>query len=197
MNRPTFFLSLSLFLAAIPLCAHAGLDGFLGDLNRRAAASPTEYHTSLANQFGLPQPQVASLMKSVATPSDAFMVLQVGKMINKPHDQVLRTYNANRGKGWGVIAQELGIKPGSPEFHALKDGRFSLTGKSGQPSHDHGPGKHDPKKQAHDHEKRAHDYKKKQAHDHEKRDLKGPDHGKTKDKKKERSQNQQGQDQDN
>ncbi|MCL2791169.1 MAG: hypothetical protein FWD79_11095 [Desulfobulbus sp.] len=162
MNRPIFFLLLSLFFATIPLCAHADLNGFLGDLNRRATASPAEYHTSLSNQFGVPQPQVDSLMRSVATPSDAFMVLQLGKMTNKPHDQILRTYNANRGKGWGVIAQEMGIKPGSQEFHALKDGRFSLTGKPGHPSHGDRPNKHD----------------------HKKRDFDEADYGKIKDKKK-------------
>jgi len=162
MTRSRFFLLLALFFAAIPPCAHADLNAFLGDLNRQAAASPTEYHTSLANQFGMPQPQVASLMRSVATPSDAFMVLQVSKMTNKPHDQVLHTYNANRDKGWGVLAKDLGIKPGSPEFHALKDGRFSLTGKPGHhPSHDNGSDKHG----------------------HKKHHSERPDHGKIKDKK--------------
>jgi hypothetical protein len=33
---------------------------------------------------------------------------------------VLRDYEQNRGQGWGVIAQRMGIKPGSPAFHALK-----------------------------------------------------------------------------
>jgi len=180
MNRPTFFLSLLLVFVAIPLCAHADLNGFLGDLNRQAAASPTNYSTSLCNQFGVPQPQVASLMKSVASPSDAFMVLHLGKMTNKPHDQVLRTYNANRGKGWGAIAQEMGIKPGSPEFHALKEGRLSLSGKPGQPSYDNKPGTHDHKNHGKDHHKNHH-----------------KDHDKSKDKKKGRNQNQQGQNQDN
>ncbi len=31
----------------------------------------------------------------------------------------------------GVIAKELGIKPGSPEFHALKRGDFVFTGEPG------------------------------------------------------------------
>ena len=32
-------------------------------------------------------------------------------------------------KGWGVIAKNLGIKPGSEEFHALKTGRlYSRSG---------------------------------------------------------------------
>ena len=47
-------------------------------------------------------------------------------------DQVFKIYNANKGKGWGVIAKELGIKPGSPEFHALKQGNFVFFGIDGK-----------------------------------------------------------------
>jgi hypothetical protein len=49
------------------------------------------------------------------------------------------TYQASKGKGWGVIAKELGIKPGSPAFHALKEGNFALTGRRGEIS-PQGPG---------------------------------------------------------
>ena len=40
-------------------------------------------------------------------------------------------YRNNKGQGWGVIAKNLGIKPGSDEFHALKAGRLSSTGGGG------------------------------------------------------------------
>ena len=35
---------------------------------------------------------------------------------------MLRIYERDHGQGWGVIAQRLGIKPGSAAFHALKGG---------------------------------------------------------------------------
>jgi len=126
--RPQFFLFLLLFLVVLPFSARADLNAFLGDLNHRAAASPLDYNTRLGSQFGVPPHQVATLMRSVAKPADAFMVLQLAHMRGMPHDRVLNVYNSNRNKGWGVIAKELGIKPGSPEFHALKDGRFTFTG---------------------------------------------------------------------
>ncbi len=56
------------------------------------------------------------------TPADVFMVFQVGQMAHRPPEVVLQTYQAHKGKGWGVVAKELGIKPGSREFHALKNG---------------------------------------------------------------------------
>ncbi|HEX9934232.1 MAG TPA: hypothetical protein VGB38_03460, partial [bacterium] len=38
----------------------------------------------------------------------------------QPAERVMDEYKSGKGKGWGVIAKSLGIKPGSDEFHALK-----------------------------------------------------------------------------
>ena len=71
-------------------------------------------------------------------PADAFMCFQLGQMSRKPYESVVQTYQTNKGKGWGVIAKSLGIKPGSPEFHALKSGDFVFDG---QPQDAPGTGK--------------------------------------------------------
>jgi len=124
-------LFLMVVLLAAPVCARADLDGFLSGLNNQAHNDMHDYNVRLSVQFGMPLPQVQSLVRSMATPGDAFMCLQLGQMTRLPPDRVLQTYKANRGKGWGVVAKELGIKPGSAEFHALKRGDFVLTGAPG------------------------------------------------------------------
>jgi hypothetical protein len=43
-----------------------------------------------------------------------------GRIARKPPAAVIEIYNKNKGKGWGAVARSLGIKPGSPEFKALK-----------------------------------------------------------------------------
>jgi hypothetical protein len=48
------------------------------------------------------------------------MIFRLGEMSMHPADYVLDRYKSSRGKGWGVLAKSLGIKPGSKEFHALK-----------------------------------------------------------------------------
>lgn len=120
-----------LLLGCLENNALADLNIFINSLNDRAYASPLEYNNQLSSQFGMPQPQVASLLRSVAVPGDAFMVLQLSRMLGLPYERVLQTYNADRGRGWGNIAKDLGIKPGSAEFHALKNGNYSLTGAPG------------------------------------------------------------------
>lgn len=131
-----FFLFCGLALAG------GGLDGFLDNLNIQARADMNGFSARVSTQFGVPDVQVRSIIGTVSTPADAFMVFQLGRMTQKPPATVLRVYQANRGKGWGVIAKSLGIKPGSPEFHALKRGDFVLSGEPGAgPGKGHGKGK--------------------------------------------------------
>lgn len=116
------------FIAGIVAVVHADLSGFMNSLNVQARADMNGFSVRLSTQFGVPLQQVHTIIRTVATPADAFMCLQLSKMTKKHHDKVLQTYKNNKGQGWGVIAKKLGIKPGSPEFHALKRGDFVLTG---------------------------------------------------------------------
>lgn len=78
------------------------------------------------------------VINTVKEPADAFMVFQLGQLARQPTDRVLQVYQSGEGKGWGAMAKDLGIKPGSPEFHALKRGDFQLGEAS---SDDHGNGR--------------------------------------------------------
>ncbi len=138
-----FILSLTALLVFCgSAAAGGGLDGFLSDLNIQARADMNGFAARVSAQFGVPEVQVRAVIGTVSAPADAFMVFQLGEMAHRPPDSVLRVYKANRGRGWGVIAKSLGIKPGSPEFHALKRGDFVLTGEPGAgPGKGHGKGK--------------------------------------------------------
>ena len=64
------------------------------------------------------------------------------KILKKPADDVVKVYRSNKQKGWGAIAKELGIKPGSPEFHALKGSADKHASKSKEKGKE-GKGKED------------------------------------------------------
>jgi hypothetical protein len=102
--------------------AGGGLDSFLNSVNVQARADLSGFSAKVSAQFGVPVPQVEAVLHTVGAPADAFMVFQLGQMAHKQPEVVLQSYQVHRGKGWGVIAKELGIKPGSKEFHALKNG---------------------------------------------------------------------------
>lgn len=120
MSRILFAVLLVLF--GVPAIATASLDSFLGNVNVQARADLPGFSAKVSAQFGVPVPRVEAVLGMVATPADAFMVFQLGQMAHRPAEEVVQTYHAHKGKGWGVIAKELGIKPGSREFHALKNG---------------------------------------------------------------------------
>jgi hypothetical protein len=137
MNRLILF-SL-IFSLLSPLAAFAaGLDDFLANVNIQARADLPGFSAKISTQFGVPLPKVQAVVQTVREPADAFMVFQLGQMSGKQPERVMEVYGPGKGKGWGVIAKELGIKPGSTEFHALKSGNLSF---SGTPSGNDTPGK--------------------------------------------------------
>ena len=113
------------------LATAGGLDEFLNSVNIQARADMNGFSARLSAQFGVPEVQVRTVIGTVKDPADAFMCLQLGQWTQQPSEQVVRVYNANQGKGWGVIAKSLGIKPGSAEFHALKRGDLTFSGQPG------------------------------------------------------------------
>jgi hypothetical protein len=127
MHRMRLAILLVVFVV-VPGVASASLDSFLGSVNAQARVDLPGFHATVSAQFGVPVPQVQAVLGRVATPADAFMVFQLGQMSHRPPDTVLQTYQAHKGKGWGVIAKDLGIKPGSREFHALKSGDLVYGG---------------------------------------------------------------------
>lgn len=55
-------------------------------------------------------------------PADVYLIGELAQLSGKSFADVAGRYEANRGQGWGAVARDLGIKPGSAQFHALKDG---------------------------------------------------------------------------
>ena len=73
-------------------------------------------------------------------PGEIYIALEIAKIANRPIDDVIKSYSANKGKGWGYIAKEMGIKPGSAEFHALKGKGKNKSSKGKKPKPNKGNG---------------------------------------------------------
>ena len=123
MKHIFIFLSiigLSFFIFS-PVLASSELDSFIKSLNVEAQADLGAFKIRVSTQFGVPVPKVEAVIASVGTPGDAYMCFRVGQVASRPVEVVTKEYQAHKGQGWGVIAKNLGIKPGSKEFHALKE----------------------------------------------------------------------------
>lgn len=122
------FLALIMFFAGLlqaqtasfnPRTGDAEMDGFLKSINDDAKKDIDAFKNKVTNTFNIAKADVDKLLKDM-TPGDVYMAAHVATTINKPVTEVSAAYNKNKDKGWGAIAKEMGIKPGSPEFHKLK-----------------------------------------------------------------------------
>ncbi len=138
MKKIRLIAFLAVVITGFASAAYADLDGFLKNVNIQAQTDMKNFSIRLSTQFGVPGARVDAIIRSTSSPADAFMVLQLGQMSHRQPEAVLQTYQRGKGKGWGELAKELGIKPGSREFHALKRGDLHFTG---EPGDSEGPGK--------------------------------------------------------
>lgn len=104
------------------------MDVFLKKVNSDAKKDVAAFKNMVANKFNIVKEDVEKLLSDML-PGDVYMAAQVAKSTGKSLTEVSTTYKKNKGKGWGVMAKELGIKPGSAEFHALKKSMKKSEGK--------------------------------------------------------------------
>ena len=117
-------------LLLVPTFSIAADFDWTKDLNVRAEANPSGFRAQLSTRFKIGDAQVKVVLGNVDRPSDAYMVFRLGEMSSRPVDDVLDKYRTGKKKGWGSLAKSLGIKPGSQEFHALKQGDNLDSGQS-------------------------------------------------------------------
>jgi hypothetical protein len=131
VKRKGFF-ALSVMLLLVSSAAAAGDFDWVNDFNLRVQADPTGFRARLAARFQIGDAQATAVLGNVSSPADAYIVLRLGEISRQPTDRVLREYKTSKGKGWGVIAKSLGIKPGSADFHALKKSQDLYNGNEGK-----------------------------------------------------------------
>lgn len=113
----------SMMILLLASAAIAGDFDWMQDMNIRAQADQSGFRVQLAARFNIGDTQIRAVLGNVDRPADAYMIFRLGEMSGHDPDYVLTRYKTGRGKGWGVLAKSLGIKPGSKEFHALKRGQ--------------------------------------------------------------------------
>lgn len=117
-------LILALSLPALAMASGDVLTDLAARINVSAGADFGMFRTRVAAEFGVGEPRIEAAVKAVGSAGEAYLCFRIGQMTGRDFDEVIRVYNSNKKKGWGFVAKEMGIKPGSPEFHALKDGKY-------------------------------------------------------------------------
>ena len=133
-----------------PRTGDVSVDSQLGYMNDYGRNNRDYFVDDVVNTYGAPRYLVNDLLTTRRwAPGDVYYASALAYQTRRPFGDVVKMYEQDRGQGWGVIAQRMGIKPGSAEFHALKgnvgksSGRYkSHPGKGNQAKggYDDGPG---------------------------------------------------------
>jgi hypothetical protein len=120
MKKLSILLLIFAELLIVSSVAFSGDFDWIRDFNFRAESDPSGFRARLEARFHVGDMEINTVLGNVHEPADAYILLRLGEMSNQPIDHVIEKYKIVKGSGWGVIAKSLGIKPGSKDFHALK-----------------------------------------------------------------------------
>lgn len=106
-----------------PRSGDVWVDTWLGDMNNYGYRYREPFIDEMVRYHGAPRDLVSDLLINRRwAPGDVYMACTIASIIGRPCRYVVEQYERDHGQGWGVMAKRLGIKPGSPEFHRLKQG---------------------------------------------------------------------------
>jgi len=97
------------------------LDSYLGKINERAEADPDGFIRQLSQKHNIPEDEIRQAKERHGLSyGDTYMATALSRLSKRPVGVVAEDFNKNKGRGWGVTAMTMGIKPGSPEFKQMK-----------------------------------------------------------------------------
>ena len=105
-----------------PRTGDVWIDGELGDFNDIGRHNRDAFVEDIVSTFGAPRYLVNQLLdRRDWQPGDVYYACALAYQAKRSCGEVARAYDEEgRGKGWGVVAMRMGVKPGSAQFHAMK-----------------------------------------------------------------------------
>ncbi len=104
------------------------IDLHLDEVNKYGKAEFEFFKNDVALKFGVKAGEINDLYyKEKIEPGDIFYAYTLSSIAGKPVRGIIDLHKNK--KGWGEIAKQLGIKPGSRDFHMLKGKSLSGIGK--------------------------------------------------------------------
>ena len=104
------------------------LNYLLKKINKHAEADPDGFIRQPSLKHNVPEEEIRQAKERHGLSyGDTYMAAALSKISKRQVGVVAEEFKQNQGKGWGVMAMNLGIKPGSPEFKQMKaDARGSV-----------------------------------------------------------------------
>ena len=128
-----FLLSIFTYTASAQIAFNTGsnqLDADLNSINVDADLNFGAFRTQLSVSYNVTEKKIQYMKGSLGMKSgEIYLALEISKLSRRSIDDIIVIYKKHKGKGWGYIAKQAGIKPGSAEFHQLKNNASSKKNK--------------------------------------------------------------------
>ena len=106
-----------------PRSGDVWVDSQLSDVNRYGMRYRQPFIDEMVRYYGAPRELVTTLLVDRHwAPGDVYYACAIAQILGRPCRYVVDIWERDHAQGWGNVAQQLGIKPGSDEFHRLKRG---------------------------------------------------------------------------
>lgn len=111
----------------------SGLEKNLHEINLISKFSMIEFSSKVARTWGTSERNVLMGFDHGLNAYEVYLVIALARLAGRQPITVITMYKQNKSKGWGVLAKNLGIKPGSKRFKILKDttATFALSLRQG------------------------------------------------------------------
>ncbi|BAX80039.1 hypothetical protein [Labilibaculum antarcticum] len=145
-----------LILTLLPLISSAQIsfntgnlqfDSDLNTINANANLDFGAFQTDLSIGYNVPEKEIEHMRGTLnMAPGEIYLALEISKVSNRSVDDVICNYRKHKSRGWGYIAKESGVRPGSAKFHRLKNHSHHKKNKGHKHSKNHGKHKKKHKK---------------------------------------------------
>jgi len=110
------------------------VDTRLGEINDYGRRYRDPFVSEMTGYYGAPRSLILELLDRKGwAPADVYFACAIARALGIPCLDVVHRYERNPGQGWGNLAKQMGIKPGSSAFHALKNGAVGTYDRWGYP----------------------------------------------------------------
>lgn len=117
-----------------PRTGDAWVDTRLTDINQYGSRYRDPFIDEMVRYQAAPRDLVTDLLINKRwAPGDVYYACAIARVAGRPCREVVNEWENDSGQGWGAIAQRMGIKPGSAQFHALKRGIVPTYDRWGRP----------------------------------------------------------------
>ncbi|MCE2957881.1 MAG: hypothetical protein ACK5UP_14880 [Bacteroidota bacterium] len=125
MKKVASFLIYLLVPASFALAQYdlgdAELNESINTITSKAKTQFSEFKTFITQNYGVGRDKYDMWQNSIGMNlGDIYLAVEIAKVSRRSQDDVIASYKKNKAQGWGVIAKEFGVKPGTDAFEVLK-----------------------------------------------------------------------------